>query len=188
MRLLFILYISLATATWACAADTEPGQGQGWTGVTNPKDVILAREMLMVELEELMKPIDTYTVDKTVPEATITRNAQTIAAMLQAVPHLFPPTTNLYDPGAEQPVTLALPKIWEEFAAFYAMALATSKTADALAHTAGNDALSKGADDLRESCEACHEVFELPYEPPKPSEEDLNFDFDSIFKKEPGKD
>jgi len=104
--------------------------------------------------------------------------------MLLAVPHLFPPTTNLYDARVEQPVTLALPKIWEQFPAFYAMATATSKAADVLAHTKGADALNKGAEDLRESCETCHETFELPYEAPKPSDEDLNFDFDSVFKKD----
>ena len=169
--------------TGARAGDTDPGQGQGWTGVTNPQDLILARETLMVELEELMKPIDTFTVDKSINPSIITTNARTISAMLLAVPHLFPPTTNLYDPRAKLPVTLALPRIWEEFATFYAMASATSKLAETLAYTTDPVALDAGADNLREACEACHETFELPYEPPEPSEEDLNFDFDSIFKK-----
>ena len=40
--------------------------------------------------------------------------------MLLAVPLLFPPTTNLYDPKAETPTTIALPAIWQSFPAFYA--------------------------------------------------------------------
>ena len=130
-----------------------------------------------------MKPIDTYTVDKTISPKTITTNARTVSVMLLAVPHLFPPTTNLYDAEAAQPVTLALPKIWEQFPTFYAMAGATSKLADTLAHTTDADALHKGAEDLREACEACHEMFERPYQPHVPSAEELDFDFDSLFKK-----
>ena len=188
MKRIFIMCLTFATAVGlagaALAGKPVPGQGQGWTGVTNPQDLILARDMLMVELEELMKPIDTYTVDDTISPKTITANAKTISAMLLAVPHLFPPTTNLYNPKAEQPVTLALPRIWKEFPSFYAMASAASSSADTLAYTTGPDALHTGALNLREACEACHDLFLLPYEPQKPTAEDLNFDFDSVFKKD----
>ena len=183
MRRFFIICIVLLSASGALAEGPTPGQGQGWTGITNPQDLILTRELLMTELEDLMKPIDTYTVDNSISLKTITTNAKTISAMLLTVPHLFPPTTNLYDPRVEQPVTLALPKIWQQFEAFYAMAAATSKMADTLAHESGPAALHTGAEDLREACEACHEEFVLPYEPHEPTAEELNFDFDSLFKK-----
>ena len=42
------------------AADAAPGDGPGWTGITNPKDVINAREELMEEIEHVMQPIDTF--------------------------------------------------------------------------------------------------------------------------------
>ena len=188
MRRIFIIGIAFAVVTGiagrAVAGGAVPGQGQGWTGITNPQDLILARETLMVKLEDLMKPIDTYTVDNTISPDIITANAKTISAILLAVPHLFPPTTNLYDPRVKQPVTLALPGIWEQFPAFYEMASATSRMADKLAHTTGADALHTGAMDLREACEACHETFELPYKPHVPTAEELNFDFDSVFRKD----
>lgn len=179
--------VALLTAAGAAGAalaeGAVPGQGQGWTGITNPQDLILARETLMAELEDLMKPIDTYTVDDSISPETVTANAKTISAMLLAVPHLFPPTTNLYDPKVDQPVTLALPKIWKQFPAFYGMASATSNMAAKLAHTTGADNLHTAAVDLREACETCHETFELPYHPQVPTAEELDFDFDSVFKK-----
>ena len=49
----------------ALAADAAPGNGQGWTGITKPKDVIAARQELMEHIEELMEPIDTITVKDT---------------------------------------------------------------------------------------------------------------------------
>ena len=187
MRRVFIMcmmYFTAAVVTCGVlAADNVAGQGQGWTGITKPQDLILARESLMVELEELMKPIDTYTVDNTISTETVTANAKTISAILLAVPHLFPPTTNLYDPRVDQPKTLALPKIWEDFPAFYGMATATSQVADKLAHTTDAAALHDVAVDLREACETCHETFELPYHPHVPTAEELKFDFDSVFKK-----
>ena len=177
----FILCLTFATAAGALAGKPVPGPGQGWTGVTNPQDLIIARQTLMTRLEELMKPIDTYTVDKTIPLATIAANAETISAVLLTVPHLFPPTTNLYDPRVKLPETLALPNIWKDFKTFYALAAATSDAADDLAHTTGVDALNAGALNLRESCDACHDLFVLPYTPAEPNGEERTFDFDSVF-------
>jgi len=53
---------ALAFAGVVLAADAGPGDGRGWTAVTNPKDVIAARGELMEELEHLMQPIDTFQV------------------------------------------------------------------------------------------------------------------------------
>ena len=50
--------------------------------------------------------------------------------MLLALPHLFPPTTNLYDPKAAQPATLALPPIWKDFDSFYTLAGAAVECGD----------------------------------------------------------
>lgn len=176
--------VAIGGAGLALAGGSVPGQAQGWTGITNPRDIIEAREALMVEIEELMEPIDTYTVDNTISADTVTEAADKISAMLLAVPHLFPPTTNLYDPGAEQPVTLALPGIWKDFPAFYEMASVASSTAAILVETTDPDALRTGALKLRGTCDACHALFLRPYQPPEVTDEDRNFDFDSVFHKD----
>lgn len=177
------IVIAAAPAGQVLADGPAPGRGQGWTGITKPRDLIEAREALMIEIEELMEPIDTYTVDNTVSPGAVTDAADKIAAMLLAVPHLFPPTTNLYDPGAEQPETLALPGIWKDFPVFYKMAAAASQSATALAGTTDPTALRTGALNLRESCDACHALFLRPYQAPEVTDEDRNFDFNSVFNK-----
>jgi cytochrome c556 len=104
--------------------------------------------------------------------------------MLLAVPHLFPPTTNLYDPKAETPATLALPAIWKDFATFYALAGAAAKAAEAMAENPGGKSELRAAGRaLRASCDACHALFLRPYSPSKVQQSDLDFDFDSVFKK-----
>src|SRR5215470_16075320 len=112
MRRTFIARVSLAIAAafagFASAADVAPGQGPGWTGITNPMDVIAARQELMEHIELLMEPIDTITVKEVRNVEQLHINAEAIGAMLLAVPHLFPPTTNLFDPKAQTPATLAL--------------------------------------------------------------------------------
>ena len=69
----------------------------------------------MEHMEILMQPIDTITVEEVRNVHQLHANAEAISGMLLAVPHLFPPTTNLYDPKVQQPVTLALPTIWKDF-------------------------------------------------------------------------
>ena len=126
----------------ALAADVAPGKGQGWTGVTNPQDVIHARQELMGHIEELMEPIDTITLKGkpvTNPDA-LRESAGVIGAMLLSLPHLFPPTTNRYDPKVEQPETLALPGIWKDFPTFYKLAAAASTTAEAMTEVKGTRA------------------------------------------------
>jgi cytochrome c556 len=163
------------------AAQGPVKDARGWTGITNPAEVIGARQALMIAIEELMRPIDTYTVDGAEDAATLTAAAETIAAMLLAVPHLFPPPTNLYDPEAEMPATLALPKIWEQFPTFYAMAAAASTTASTMAEATNAEQLRTASLNLRASCDACHELYLRPYIQGGVTQEDLDFDFDSIF-------
>jgi cytochrome c556 len=189
MGRIFIVHAMLATtaafAGIALAADATPGQGPGWTGITNPQDVITARQELMEHIEVLMEPIDTITVKgKPVDHPDQLRaSAEVIAAMLLAVPHLFPPTTNLYDPKAKEPATLALPPIWKDWGSFYTLAAAASKAAEAMAETKGTDPLRGASLRLRASCDACHVLYLRPYAPPKVLDSDLDFDFDSALRK-----
>jgi len=180
-RTLFATAVAFASIT--LAADPVPGKGQGWTGVTKPRQVIAARQELMEHIEELMEPIDTLQVKDTNDLTTLKRNGEVITAMLLALPHLFPPTTNLYDPKAEQPETLALPPIWKNFESFYTLATAASTAATELAEAEGKPAVKTASLKLRASCDACHTLFLRAYVPPKVLDSDLNFDFESALRK-----
>jgi cytochrome c556 len=165
------------------AASSVPGDGPGWTGVTRIKDVITARQELMEHAEILMEPIDTITVKEVKNEDQLRSNAEAISAMLGAVPHLFPPTTNLYDPKVTEPKTLALPAIWQNFDSFYKLAEAASRAAEAMGDTHGKQQLRTASLALRASCDACHALFLRPYTGPAFQESDYKFDFESALRK-----
>ena len=175
--------LTAVMASLAGAADAIPGQGQGWTGVTRPKAVIAARQEIMEHMEILMKPIDTITVSEVRNVEQLHENAEVLGAILMAVPHLFPPTTNLYDPKVTMPATLALPAIWQNFDSFYSLAAAASKSADAFAVTKGNAQLRAASLKLRASCDACHTLYLRKYESPKVLESDYKFDFEAALRK-----
>ena len=78
------------------AASPAPGADPSWTGITEPEELIEARRALMDRAEDLMKPIDSFTVGEPADPKELRANAETIGAMLHAVPHLFPPTTNRF--------------------------------------------------------------------------------------------
>jgi cytochrome c556 len=174
---------AIALASLAVAADAVPGQGQGWTGVTMPKAVIAARQEVMEHMEILMKPIDTITVSGVRNVEQLHENAEVLGAILMAVPHLFPPTTNLYDPKVTMPATLALPAIWQNFDSFYSLAAAASKSADTFAVTKGSAQLRAASLKLRASCDACHTLYLRKYESPKVLESDYKFDFESALRR-----
>ena len=159
-----------------------PGNDPSWTGVTQPEKVIEARRALMDQAENLMKPIDSFTVGEPADAKLMRANAQTIGAMLHSVPHLFPPTTNRFDPDAADPPTLALPAIWERFAAFETFAENAQRMAAALEMSGDGEPLRAASVQLRAACDACHAGFMRPYTPPVASDEDKNFDFDSVLR------
>jgi cytochrome c556 len=175
--------LAAGTAGLATAAEPAPSTGAGWTGRTHPQDVILARAELMEHMEELMRPIDTIRVTPgQIRNVDVLRfNAEVVGAMLKAVPHLFPPTTNLYDPQALTPQTIALPAIWQNWESFYRLAQAASKSAEEFAQAQGGPALRAASRRLRASCDACHTPFLRKYEPPKVKASDAEFDFSSAL-------
>jgi cytochrome c556 len=172
-----VLWSLLAAS--AAFADTDPESPEA----IDPMAVIAARQGLMVAIESLMRPIDTYTVDESVDSDLMRGNAEAIAAMLLAVPHLFPSDSNLFDADDDAPVTLALPAVWQSFASFYALAGAASSAATALTEAPDGNPLAAASQGLRAACDACHAVYLLPYEEPSVTQEDLDFDFDSLFDK-----
>jgi cytochrome c556 len=163
------------------APDATPSSDAGWTGLSRPMDVIKARYELMMHMEMLMEPIDTLQVEPLRDAAQLRTHAEAIAAMLLTVPHLFPPTTNLYKPEGPEYPTLALPKIWQNFDTFYRLAMASSATAEQLAAAQGEAQLRAAGLKLRNSCDACHTLFERKYVPQKPRAEDYEFDFDAAI-------
>jgi cytochrome c556 len=177
-RLLPVLLMLGACGTGTQATtDTDPS----WTGQTRPMDVIHARIELMEHMELLMEAIDTIQVEPVRNVEQLHLQAEAIAAMLQAVPHLFPPTTNIYKPEGPEYPTLALPAIWENFETFNRMALAASETAEKFAEAGDEATLRAASGTLRASCEACHALFERKYVPQTPGPEDYEFDFDSAI-------
>jgi cytochrome c556 len=178
-----VALLAITSGSITYAADPVPTGGPGWTGLTSVKDVITARQELMEHAEILMEPIDTITVKEVKNEEELRQNAEAISAMLGAFPHLFPPTTNLYDPKVQQPRTLALPTIWKDFDSFYKLAAAASKAAETMGETHGKQQLRTASLALRASCDACHALFLRPYKGPTFQDSDYQFDFDSALRK-----
>jgi cytochrome c556 len=156
-------------------------EGPGWTGLTEPEEVIEARRLLMVEAERLMKPIDEFSIGQPGDPAALRSAATTLEPLLLALPHLFPPTTNLFDPAAHDPPTVALPTIWQRFAAFKTFAESAERAAAALASAEDGEPLRTASARLRGACDTCHAAFMKPYRPPVVTDEDLDFDFDSVL-------
>lgn len=150
-------------------------------GATDPLEVIEARRVLMREAERQMKPIDDYTLGTRADAAALKSAAQTIEALLLALPHLFPPDTNRFDSTTREPPTIALPAVWETFAAFQEMGVAAEAAAAKLMAADGEEPLRAAARTLRASCDACHAAFTKPYVPPKVTDEDRNFDFERFL-------
>ena len=170
------------------AAQNAPGDppaaavsGPGWTGLTDPLEVIEARRLLMMEAERLMKPIDSFSIGEPGDPEALRSAATTLEPLLLALPHLFPPTTNLFDPASLDPPTIALPAIWSRFAAFQTFATSAERAAAAVASAEDGEPLRVASARLRAACDTCHAAFMKPYTPPVVTDEDRNFDFDSVL-------
>jgi cytochrome c556 len=187
---MFRTYVSVialavsASARPALAQDPAPTEGAGWTGVTEPEEVIEARRVLMIELERQMNPIDRFTLGEPADLAALKSAAVTMEALLLAFPHLFPPTTDRFDPTVRESPTIALPEIWRDFDSFLTMAGAAEAAVAAIASADGAEALRAAGRNLRATCDTCHARFTRPYTPPKVTEEDLNFDFEAVLPRD----
>lgn len=164
-------------------ADEPPADATvGSAADANAAEIIAERQALMTELENLMRPLDSFTAGEAHDRAELRSASVTMSEKLRTLPRLFPPATNLYDPAAATPVTLALPSIWQDFATFSALAEGAS-TAATNVSTAGDPAELRAAGlALRTACDACHALYLRPYEPATVSSEDLEFDFDALFE------
>ncbi len=147
-----------------CALTGAPaalGQAQTTPPAT---DTIIARKVLMNAVDRNMDEIETMLAPGGKLESADAReHSDAISVLLQALPHLFPPATNVWKPGVERDPatdTYASPELWDNFADFYTRANAASKIAlDA--------SLAKRADEyraligqLRAACNGCHAKYQ----------------------------
>ena len=180
-------FLPVALLLASCGSATQPAANQtptpasSWTGLTRSMEVIHARAEVMEHMELLMESIDTIQVEPVRNVDELHMHAETIAAMLQAVPHLFPPTTNIYNPNGPDFPTLALPAIWDNFDTFYGLAMAASAAAGEMADAKVDATLRAASLKLRNSCDACHKLFLRKYVPSTPQESDYKFDFDAAL-------
>jgi cytochrome c556 len=128
-----------------------------------PKDTIFARKILMGAIDIKMDEIETMLAPggKFEPAEAV-EHSDTISIMLMSFPHLFPPSTNQWQPGADRDAaldTVASPDLWRNFADFYQRAQTASKLAlDATKAKNGNE--FKGLIvQLRAACNACHAAY-----------------------------
>lgn len=164
----------------AGVSSAEPG----WTGLTVPDEIIEARRVLMIESQRLMQPVEAFIAGEPADAEVLRTNAGTLEALMLALPHLFPPPTNLFDPDELDPPTLALPAIWQRFPAFMTFAGSAERAAAALRDASDDQALRTASERLRSTCDVCHSSFMRPYTPPVVTDEDLNFDFESVLPPE----
>src|SRR6476646_6346674 len=125
-----------------------------------PKDTIFARKILMGAIDMNMDEIETMLA----PEGKLElgdaqEHAETISTMLMAFPHLFPPPTNQWKPGADRDPatdTFANPDLWSNFAEFYRRAGEASKIAWDASRAKRPDEFRSLIGQLRQRCNACH--------------------------------
>jgi len=127
-----------------------------------PGDAIVARKTMMDTLSDHMDQIEAMIAANKVNLKEANEHADTISVMLMAFPHLFPPSTNQWKPGADpDPVTgtYASPDVWTKFADFYKRANDASKTAYDMSRVEKADDLKAKTAQLRTACNACHAAY-----------------------------
>ena len=185
LALLGVAAVAIAGVLFARSGGREraPHTVTGAVAAGDSAEIIEARRVLMRTIEQLMRPIDEFTVKKSGDVPALRSAAASIEAMMLAFPHLFPPATNLYDATVRDTPTQALPAVWDDGPTFRMVAEAAERSAAAIAASDDAESLRIAGGALRASCDACHAQFMKAYTPPTVTQEDREFDFDSVFKK-----
>jgi cytochrome c556 len=127
------------------------------------RDDIFARKIMMDTIDRHMDAIDwMLTSGKPIDLAAAGEHADTMSVMLQAFPHLFPPTTNQWRPDAgRDPArdTFAAPELWANFPDFYQRAAAAAKTAYTASRARSAGELRNAMAALRAACDSCHALY-----------------------------
>jgi cytochrome c556 len=124
-------------------------------------DVISARKTMMDFMCDRMAQIEVMIGQNKVDVASAQRSGEAISAMLQAFPHLFPPSSNRWRPDDPDPVgqTLTSPGVWTSFADFYRQAADAAKIAHALGRAGTAEDVKSRARELRIVCDSCHALY-----------------------------
>ena len=145
------------------AQDKTPGL----TGIDHAEDVIMARQAVMDGLEDEMMTIEVAPAGKEPSLNDLKASAFRINTLLMVFPHLFPPQTKPAASADGTPSTAADPKIWENFADFYAKTQASAAVALEAGQAGNLDAFREQATKLRAACDGCHAQY-MHVEQPKP--------------------
>jgi cytochrome c556 len=123
------------------------------------KDVIFARKTLMDSICEKMTAIETMISQRRIDFEYARREADAMSAMLLAFPHLFPPSSNQWNPNVDpdpETDTYASPELWTGFSDFYQRSAAAANSAHDLSRADKIDDVKTRARELRIICDTCH--------------------------------
>jgi cytochrome c556 len=126
-------------------------------------DTIIARKTVMNALGDRMDNIEAMIASgKAINLDEAHDAADAISVFLMAFPHLFPPATNQWKPGADKDPatdTFASPELWTKFADFYGQATEASKAAYDASRAENEAALKAAIAKLRTDCNTCHAAY-----------------------------
>jgi cytochrome c556 len=129
-----------------------------------PKDTIFARKILMNAIDMNMDEVETMLAPGgKLDLADAREHADTISVMLAAFPHLFPPSTNQWQPNADRDPatdTYAAPEVWNSFANFYSSAGEAAKIALDAARARRGEEFRPLIAQLRAACSGCHAAYQ----------------------------
>ena len=136
--------------------------GQDKSAAT-PADAIFARKIVMDTIDGRMNELEGMLAAADQLDLAEARDhADMISVMLMAFPHLFPPSTNQWQPNVERDAgrdTYAAPAVWTNFADFYARAGTASKVAYKASRTRQEREFRMLIAELRGACNSCHAVY-----------------------------
>jgi len=161
-RSLDILMILVLAGAGADLAPTAMAQGEPKFDAQAQDDIIAKRQTLMEEMYEITNPRQ-----KQAEPAKMQSQAAAINARLAALKSLFPPETNQENPSFQASLpTYAQPAVWQQPAKFAQALEENVKAVDALRQATDPAQLPKLAEQVVQSCEACHSEFRAPYQSP----------------------
>jgi hypothetical protein len=133
-------------------------------GIPPPKDTIFARKIMMNAIDMNMDEVETMLAPGgKLNLADGVDHADAISILLLGFPHLFPASTNQWNPTATRDPatdTYASPGLWVNFVDFYRRAAEASKTALQAARARNPEDFRARIGELRTQCNACHALYQ----------------------------
>ena len=147
-----------------------------------PAETVAARQGLKAQVALMRAGIETAVAEGNSESfELLAADFATIAAIVEAFPHLFPADTNpdaIATAGLDV-ATDASPAIWDDFGAFAAMAQNVAAAARAASEAPDFQTLAAASTEVWAACTACHDAY-LVYDP-FAGMEGMDLEFDSPF-------